>query len=72
MRSYGRIRDLEAMVPKQWWTTVFDELYLKTDGDVVEDPDITREEVSLLTRDADIRSLLLRSQGIFIRNRLIF
>jgi hypothetical protein len=38
--------DFEKMVPSQWWKTVFaDDLYLKTDGDVVEDPEITREEI---------------------------
>ena len=38
--------DFEKMIPAQWWKTVFaDDLYLKTDGDVVEDPEITREEI---------------------------
>ena len=43
---YGRVSKLETMVPEQWWKTVFsDALYLQTDGDVVEDPDITRDEL---------------------------
>ena len=45
---HGRVKedDFERMVPAQWWKTVFaDGLYLKTDGDVVEDPEITREEI---------------------------
>lgn len=43
--------DFEKMVPAQWWKTLFaDELYLKTDGDVVEDPEITREEIRLTSR----------------------
>ncbi|TPX47760.1 D-alanine---D-alanine ligase [Synchytrium endobioticum] len=50
---HGRVSDLEAMVPSQWWKTVFaDAMYLKTDGDVVEDPDITSEEVKMLVEDA--------------------
>jgi hypothetical protein len=45
---FGRVNeaDFERMVPAQWWKTVFaDGLYLKTDGDVVEDPEITKEEI---------------------------
>lgn len=45
---HGRVaeNDFEKMVPAQWWKAVFaDGLYLKTDGDVVEDPEITKEEL---------------------------
>jgi hypothetical protein len=45
---YGRVvdDDFERMVPAQWWKQVFaDNYYLKTDGDVVEDPEITKEEL---------------------------
>jgi hypothetical protein len=45
---HGRVpeQDFEKMVPAQWWKSVFaDALYLKTDGDVVEDPEITKEEI---------------------------
>jgi D-alanine-D-alanine ligase len=37
--------DFEKMIPIQWWKDLFDDLYLKTDGDVVEDPEITKEEI---------------------------
>ncbi|KAJ3283275.1 hypothetical protein HK104_010460 [Borealophlyctis nickersoniae] len=58
---YGRVADLEAMVPPQWWTSVFaDSMYLKTDGDVVEDPDITREEVAMLEAVDEIKGILMR------------
>ncbi|KAI8909940.1 hypothetical protein DFJ77DRAFT_550381 [Powellomyces hirtus] len=58
---HGRVSDLEAMVPSHWWQTVFaDAMYLKTDGDVVEDPEITKEEVGLLESDPDIQSIFLR------------
>ncbi|KNC99673.1 uncharacterized protein SPPG_09245 [Spizellomyces punctatus DAOM BR117] len=61
---HGRVNDLESMVPPQWWQTVFaDAMYLKTDGDVVEDPDITKEEVGLLEADKGIQSILLRGSG---------
>jgi hypothetical protein len=45
---HGRVTedDFEKMVPAQWWKHVFaDSYYLKTDGDVVEDPEITKEEL---------------------------
>lgn len=47
----GKVSRLEDKVPELWWKTVFsDSMYLKTDGDVVEDPDITRDELrSLVT-----------------------
>jgi D-alanine-D-alanine ligase len=55
----GPVEDLEKMVPNQWWKTVFsDDLYLKTDGDVVEDAEITREEISLLEQNPSVRKVL--------------
>ncbi|KAI8827056.1 uncharacterized protein EV422DRAFT_23632 [Fimicolochytrium jonesii] len=58
---HGRVSDLEAMVPSQWWQTVFaDSMYLKTDGDVVEDPQITKEEVGLLQSDVELKSIFER------------
>lgn len=58
---HGPVKDLGAMVPKAWWKTVFsDSLYLKTDGDVVEDGDITAEECGLLSRIDEVRQVLLR------------
>jgi D-alanine-D-alanine ligase len=46
------------MVPKQWWKTVFDSWYLKTDGDVVEDPEITTAEIQMLLTNPDIAGVL--------------
>jgi hypothetical protein len=58
---YGRLKDLEIMVPSQWWKTVFaDAMYLKTDGDVIEDPEITKEEITLLEADMSIKQILER------------
>ena len=54
---YGRVKesDFERMVPDQWWKTLFaDDLYLKTDGDVVEDPEITKEEIRMLEEHESI------------------
>lgn len=47
------------MVPAQWWTTVFDAMYLKTDGDMVEDVEVTKDEVGMLERDAQLKSVFL-------------
>ena len=41
----GPVSTLEEHVQPDWWQRIFNSLYLKTDGDVVEDPGITRREV---------------------------
>lgn len=49
-KSYGSINlaEMEEYVPQDWWSDLFnDKLYLKTDGDVVEDAGITRLEVDM-------------------------
>jgi D-alanine-D-alanine ligase len=43
----GPLADLEARVSPHWWDEIFDELYLKTDGDVVENAELTRREIDL-------------------------
>lgn len=59
---HGRVKNPEAMVSKTWWKNVFsDQLYLQTDGDVVEDPAITLEEVRLLEGITAIRDILQAS-----------
>ncbi|HOE63023.1 MAG TPA: methyltransferase domain-containing protein [Candidatus Sumerlaeota bacterium] len=45
-RSLGPVANLEEHVPSDWWRRVFNAYYLKTDGDVVEDESITKDEVS--------------------------
>ncbi|KAJ1569718.1 hypothetical protein HK405_004916 [Cladochytrium tenue] len=57
---HGRVASIEKMVPQQWWKTVFDAMYLRTDGDVVEDPEVTREEVGMLDRDPVIKNIFLK------------
>lgn len=44
-RTLGPVSDLERHLPADWWRTLFNAMYLKTDGDVVENGDNTREEV---------------------------
>jgi D-alanine-D-alanine ligase len=43
----GPLTDIEAQVSPVWWDEIFDELYLKTDGDVVENAGLTRREIDL-------------------------
>ncbi|KAF9908342.1 hypothetical protein EC991_009894 [Linnemannia zychae] len=56
---HGRVKNPESMVSNTWWKTVFsDQLYLQTDGDVVEDPAITLEEVRILEQIDAVRDIL--------------
>ena len=46
----GPVSDLEQHVRPDWWSKIFNYLYLKTDGDVVDDSNITSTEIdSFLT-----------------------
>lgn len=47
-RTFGPVENLEDHLHHDWWRTIFDAYYLKTDGDVVEDPSITKKEVDWL------------------------
>jgi D-alanine-D-alanine ligase len=44
------VPDLERHLPEDWWRTLFNSVYLKTDGDVVENDANTVREIDLLTR----------------------
>jgi len=43
----GPVPNLEEHVNPEWWKTIFNSTYLITDSDVIEDNNITRQEVSL-------------------------
>lgn len=43
-RCLGPVADLERHLPSEWWKTLFNSLYLKTDADVVENDENTRIE----------------------------
>jgi D-alanine-D-alanine ligase len=45
----GPVEDLESYVKSEWWRHVFNANYLRTDGDVVEDAEITKNEIDLFT-----------------------
>ena len=49
-RTIGPVSDLERHLPQDWWRKLFNSIYLKTDGDVVENALNTRREVELLIR----------------------
>jgi len=49
VKPLGPVKDLEEYVPPDWWRRIFNYLYLKTDGDVVDDQNITRREVDLFS-----------------------
>lgn len=43
----GPVENLESYVKADWWRHLFNANYLRTDGDVVEDEQITRKEVDV-------------------------
>ncbi len=47
-KTLGPVADLEKHLPSEWWKTLFNSLYLKTDGDVVENHENTAREVGML------------------------
>lgn len=49
-RTLGPVSDLERHLPHDWWRTLFNAVYLQTDGDVVEDNRNTQREVDEILR----------------------
>lgn len=47
-RTLGPVADLEKHLPSDWWRTLFNSIYLKTDGDIVENDENTVREVDTL------------------------
>ena len=54
-RTLGPVSDLERHLPSEWWRTLFNSLYLETDGDVVENDRNTEQEVELLIRSTGLQ-----------------
>lgn len=48
-KSLGPVSNLEEHVRPDWWARIFNALYLKTDADVVEDQNITNNEIDLFS-----------------------
>jgi D-alanine-D-alanine ligase len=59
--SIGPVEDLESYVKADWWRHIFNANYLRTDGDVVSDPEITAAEIdaflAMLDASPDSRML---------------
>lgn len=53
-RTLGPVSDLERHLPNEWWNGLFNALYLKTDGDVVENDHNTRKDIDLLIAAAGL------------------
>lgn len=53
-RTLGPITDLEHHLPAEWWRSLFNSLYLKTDGDVVENDENTVREIDALLSAAGL------------------
>lgn len=54
-RTLGPISDLERHLPPEWWKTLFNSLYLKTDGDVVENSLNTENDIDMLIKVTGIK-----------------
>ncbi|MCD6034429.1 MAG: D-alanine--D-alanine ligase [Rickettsiales bacterium] len=55
-RTLGPVSDLERHLPTEWWKKLFTSLYLKTDGDVVENDTNTVREVDVLVESLGLKS----------------
>ena len=49
LRLLGPVPDLEEHVQPDWWRRIFNSIYLKTDGDLIDDPQITAREIDLFS-----------------------
>ncbi|AKB30352.1 hypothetical protein MSSIT_3633 [Methanosarcina siciliae T4/M] len=47
-KTLGPVDDLEPHVRSDWWQTLFNSLYLKTDADLLDDMEVTKGEADLL------------------------
>ena len=53
-KTLGPVSDLERHLPTEWWQTLFNALYLKTDGDVVENVDNTMADVEMMIQSVGL------------------
>lgn len=50
--TLGPVADLEPHLPAEWWRDLFTSMYLKTDGDIVENDQATANEVDAILATA--------------------
>ncbi|MGD2168387.1 MAG: methyltransferase domain-containing protein [Gammaproteobacteria bacterium] len=55
VESIGPVEDLESYVRADWWRHIFNANYLRTDGDVVDDPEITAGEIDAFLESLDAK-----------------
>lgn len=46
VKTLGPVSDLERHLPSEWWKGIFNAMYLKTDGDVVENEENTTNDIN--------------------------
>jgi D-alanine-D-alanine ligase len=49
-KTLGPVQNLEEHVHPEWWRYIFNAMYLKTDGDLVDDRRLTKQEVDAFAR----------------------
>jgi len=55
-RCIGPVSNLEEYVRRDWWNHLFNSYYLKTDGDVVNDENITSAEIDLFSKILNLQT----------------
>ncbi len=55
-RTLGPVSDLERHLPADWWRSLFNAVYLKTDGDVVENDLNTQRDIDLLIANSGLET----------------
>jgi D-alanine-D-alanine ligase len=55
VRTLGPVSDLERHLPPEWWKDIFNSLYLKTDGDVVENDLNTVRDIDWVIKTTGIQ-----------------
>ena len=55
-KALGPVLNLEEYVNPDWWRSIFNSIYLKTDADVVDDKDITEQEIDLFLQILNLSS----------------
>jgi D-alanine-D-alanine ligase len=55
-KTMGPVSNLEQHLHPEWWKRIFNSIYLKTDADVVEDGNITENEINMFHELLDIKN----------------
>lgn len=55
LKTIGPVSNLEQHLPVSWWKSIFNSLYLKTDGDVVENTANTVQDIDFVIKLCDIK-----------------